>query len=81
MKFCSNCGNDLRNIESVFEKMVKQPINLLKIELVGYRIMEKLQERISDIKIYGCWRCAFISYRAKDLILIGIGTISDRAME
>jgi len=54
MKFCSNCGNDLRNIESVFEKMVKQPINLLKIELVGYRIMEKLQERISDIKIYGC---------------------------
>jgi len=50
MKFCSNCGNDLRNIESVFEKMVKQPINLLKIELVGYRIMEKLQERFQTIK-------------------------------
>ncbi len=50
MKFGSNCGNDLRNIESVFEKMVKQPINLLKIELVGYRIMEKLQERFQTIK-------------------------------
>ena len=50
MKFCSNCGNDLRDIESVFEKMVKQPINLLKIELIGYKIMEKLQERFETIK-------------------------------
>jgi len=50
MKFCSNCGKDLRDIESVFEKMVKQPINLLKIELVGYKIMEKLQDRFETIK-------------------------------
>jgi len=50
MKFCSNCGKDLRDIESVFEKMVKQPINLLKIELVGYKIMEKLQDRFGTIQ-------------------------------
>ena len=50
MKFCPECSNDLRDIESVFEKMVKQPINLLKIELIGHRIMEKLQERFKTIK-------------------------------
>ncbi len=50
MKFCPNCGNDLGDIESVFEKMVKQPINLLKIELIGYKIMERLQERFKTIK-------------------------------
>ena len=34
----------------LFEKMVKQPINLLKIELIGYKIMEKLQEKFKTIK-------------------------------
>lgn len=50
MKFCPNCGNDLRDIESVFEKMVKQPINLLKIELIGYKIMDRLQVKFKTIK-------------------------------
>ena len=50
MKFCSNCGNDLRDIESVFEKMVKQPISLLKIELIGHKIIKKLYERFETIK-------------------------------
>jgi len=29
----STCGKDLRNIESVFEKMVKSNLSLLKIEI------------------------------------------------
>jgi len=50
MKFCPQCGYDLRNIESVFERMVKQPIDLLKIELIGDKIMKKLKEKFETIK-------------------------------
>lgn len=49
-KFCPHCGNDLRNIESVFDRMLSHSIDSLKIQLVGLTIKEKLKESFETIK-------------------------------
>lgn len=49
-KFCPNCGNDLRNIENVFEKMLAHSIESLKIQLVGSVIRERLKNKFNTIK-------------------------------
>ncbi len=49
-KFCPNCGCDLRNIESVFDRMLSHPIDSLKIQLVGSTIKEKLRDSFDTIK-------------------------------
>jgi len=49
-KFCPNCGNNLENIENVFEKMLSHSIDSLKIQLVGDIIEERLKNKFQSIK-------------------------------
>jgi len=49
-KFCPNCGNDLRGIENVFEKMLSHSIDSLKIQLIGDKIRERLKNKFHIIK-------------------------------
>ncbi|MDF1879181.1 zinc ribbon domain-containing protein, partial [Sulfurimonas sp. SAG-AH-194-C20] len=49
-KFCPNCGNDLRNIESVFDRMLSHRVDSLKIYLVANTIKSKLKESFLTIK-------------------------------